>query len=79
VLYAAVLEMAVNDLHLPPGCKIWRMARAWFESADRAWPLSFLNVCEELQLDPTSVRRRLRLEFALNDTRGTLTDGALRE
>jgi hypothetical protein len=61
-LMAAVLEDAVRELVRPGGT--WYGARArrraeaemWFESDDVAWPFSFVNVCEALDLDPRDVR-----------------------
>jgi len=37
-----------------------REARRWLDNDDRAWPFSFLRVCEALDLPPNTVRRRLR-------------------
>jgi hypothetical protein len=31
----------------------------WFGSDDRTWPLSFLNVCKALGLDPAELRARV--------------------
>ncbi len=61
-LMAAVLEDALRELDRPGGS--WYGARArrraevqvWLESNDVAWPFSFVNVCEALDLDPGHVR-----------------------
>jgi hypothetical protein len=61
-LMAAVLEDAMRELTRPGGG--WYGARArrqievqrWLESDDVAWPFSFVNVCEALDLDPGEVR-----------------------
>ena len=64
-LMAAVLEDAMRELARPS--EIWvgtagrRRAevQAWVESDDVAWPFSFLNVCDALDLNPAGVRRRI--------------------
>jgi hypothetical protein len=64
-LMAAVLEDALRELVRPGGA--WYGARArrraevqvWLESDDIAWPFSFVNVCEALDLDPGEVRCRV--------------------
>jgi len=64
-LMAAVLEDAMRELARPS--EIWigpagrRRAevQAWVESDDVAWPFSFLNVCDALDLNPSGVRRRI--------------------
>jgi hypothetical protein len=64
-LMAAVLEDAIRELERPS--EIWigpagrRRAevQAWVESDDVAWPFSFLNVCDALDLNPAGVRRRI--------------------
>jgi hypothetical protein len=61
-LAAAVLEQAVDD---PVR---WRRrgkerctadAPGWFARTDRAWPFSFENLCELLELDADAVRREV--------------------
>ena len=32
----------------------------WFFEPDDSWPFSFENVCEQLDLDPSCIRERLR-------------------
>jgi hypothetical protein len=62
---AAVLEDAMRELSRPEGEWIGARARrlaeihAWFASDDVAWPFSFVNVCEALDLDVGSFRSRL--------------------
>ena len=61
-LALAVLQLAVVDLlkHASaPGAegrRLYRKARAWISSTDRAWPYSFLNLCESIQIDPIRLR-----------------------
>ncbi|MGH7899152.1 MAG: hypothetical protein ACREQQ_14445 [Candidatus Binatia bacterium] len=33
--------------------------KRWFNSNDRTWPFSFLNLCDARGLDPRSVKKRL--------------------
>ncbi len=33
--------------------------RKWFFEHDEKWPFSFENVCEQLEIDPDSIRARL--------------------
>jgi hypothetical protein len=62
---AAVLEDAMRELARPS--EVWMGAaerrraevQAWVESDDVAWPFSFLNVCEALDLDPAHLRRHI--------------------
>jgi len=69
-LMGAVLEDAMRELTRPGG--EWRGARsrrraeiqAWFESDDVAWPFSFVNVCEALDLDVGDFRSRLGRNLA---------------
>lgn len=64
-LMAAVLEDAMRELARP--VQVWvgsagrqrAEVQSWFESDDVAWPFSFLNVCEALDLDPVRLRRRV--------------------
>ena len=64
-LMAAVLEDAMRELVRPS--EVWIGAaerqraevQAWVESDDVAWPFSFLNVCEALDLNPAHLRRRI--------------------
>jgi hypothetical protein len=64
-LMAAVLEDAMRELARPAGDWCGARARrraeieAWFASDDVAWPFSFVNVCEALDLDVAGFRLRL--------------------
>ena len=64
-LMAAVLEDAMRELTRPEGGWFGARARrraeleAWFASDDVAWPFSFVNVCEALDLDVARFRSRL--------------------
>src|SRR5262245_18983750 len=64
-LMAAVLEDAMRELGRPDGGWFGARARrraeieAWFASDDVAWPFSFVNVCEALDLDVARFRTDL--------------------
>ena len=64
-LMVAVLEDAMRELARPGGEWFGARARrraeivAWFASDDVAWPFSFVNVCEALDLDVARFRTRL--------------------
>jgi len=50
----------------------------WFTSPDESWPLSFVNVCHTLGLDPGVLRDGLRRELADLGARGLLDAPASR-
>ncbi len=52
----AVLEVALEDAS---DLTDRTDAVAWVTSTDRAWPFSFENICEALDVDPHRVRRQL--------------------
>lgn len=54
LLQRAVLRRAFDDLELPI---VRESARRWFLSTTHVGPMSFVDVCESLGLDPTRVRR----------------------
>src|SRR5512139_843123 len=64
-LAVAVLEDAIDcyQKHLnaadPKARQLFEDAEAWVVSDDRAWPFSFVNICELLNLSPAYVRRGL--------------------
>jgi len=72
-LRAAVLEEAFNCLNMkvsisgaqsPDAAERRRRcaqhdAAYWFQSEDRRWPFSFVNICEALGLDPSCVRNQI--------------------
>jgi hypothetical protein len=64
-LMVAVLEDAMRELVRPGGEWLGARARrraeieAWFASDDVAWPFSFVNVCEALDLDVARFRSAL--------------------
>jgi hypothetical protein len=69
-LMAAVLRTAIDDCWKPcsPGSAGYgtlaasrraRAARAYVSSGDRAWPFSFENLCDALDLDAHRSRRAL--------------------
>ena len=63
-LAAAVLAQAMADIRLRrrDGRDHIQVSSAlrWVRSRDNSWPLSFLRVCELMQLDPAWVRRMVR-------------------
>lgn len=65
-LTIAVLEDAVSccrkyaNAKDPRGRELFNEAWEWIISEDRAWILSFLNICDTLGLDPGYLRRGLR-------------------
>ena len=70
-LMAAVLDDAftVCSSPAPPATatkrgQVQREAMRWLRSNDRAWIFSFLRVCETLDLDPGTIRRRVYLRRA---------------
>lgn len=40
--------------------RLAREAEEWILSDDHRWPFSFVNICDALGLEPTSLRRRLK-------------------
>lgn len=67
-LMLAVLEDALGILVAGPrrttsGRLFWD-TRSWVLDDDLAWPFSFLNVCEALDIDPGRLRRRLAARCA---------------
>jgi hypothetical protein len=57
-LMLAVLEDAVGLYLRAP--HVAPEADAWVQADDRAWPYSFVNLCDALGLDRTAVRGALR-------------------
>ena len=53
---AAVLQAALDDVREGTARQA---ALAYVESGDRAWPFSFENLCEALDMDAGAVRRQL--------------------
>ena len=66
-LMAAILEDAVavcGKRTVPKSSKgrqILREALRWVRNNDRSWTFSFLRICEHLDLDPTAIRRGIRV------------------
>ena len=64
-LALAVLEEALNDLARyrfatgRRGQRFYWEAYAWIASDDRAWPFSFVNLCEATGLAVDPIRRRV--------------------
>jgi hypothetical protein len=64
-LAAAILHQAVTDLcnsraeRQQKGRSLYLDARNWIASNDRAWPYSFLNICDALHLTADVVRAEL--------------------
>jgi hypothetical protein len=70
-LMVAVLQAVMDDCRgsryrrgpgrfAPPDRKHNRQARAYAASVDRAWPFSFENLCDALDVDARSLRLVLR-------------------
>jgi hypothetical protein len=55
-LLAAILELALADASGRHGRRRLRDAAQWFRNEDRTWALSFLRICDELDLDPSAIR-----------------------
>lgn len=64
-LALAVLQLAVLDVlryassPRPEERRLYRRARAWIASGERAWPFSFPNVCDALGICGERLRERL--------------------
>ena len=69
-LMIAVLQTAIDDcqgtstaralgLPITTSSRAAREAIAFFESPDRAWPYSFVNICEAIGLDADALRRTI--------------------
>ena len=74
-LMVAVLQTVVDDCgglgyrrgtgHEPhTNLRHTRQAKAYAASADRAWPFSFENLCDALDVDAPCLRRALRRKFS---------------
>ena len=74
-LMVAVLQTAIDDcqgtataralgLSVKPKSRAAREAIAFFESRDRAWPYSFVNICEAIGLDADALRRTISQRLA---------------
>jgi hypothetical protein len=70
-LMVAVLQTVVDDCRgsgyrrlsghrAPPNRRHNRQARAYAASVDRAWPFSFENLCDALDVDARSLRSALQ-------------------
>jgi len=66
-LMAAILEDAVTvccKTDEPKSSKsrsVLRDTLHWVRSNDRSWTFSFLRICDMLDLDPSAIRRELRI------------------
>jgi len=66
-LMAAILEdaVAVSSKPVPPTTSkarhVLRETLRWLRSNDRSWTFSFLRICETLDLDPSAIRRAIRV------------------
>ena len=66
-LMRAVLQRALDDLSgvfavamgLRARGRLRRETEEWFLSDDEAWPFSFVNICQALNLDVGAIRRTL--------------------
>jgi hypothetical protein len=66
-LMAAILEDAIaicckpNPPATSKGRTVLRETLRWVRSNDRRWIFSFLRICEMLDVDPSAIRRGIRL------------------
>jgi hypothetical protein len=66
-LMAAILEdaVAVSSKPVPPRTSkarhVLRETLRWLRSNDPTWTFSFLRICETLDLDPSAIRRAIRI------------------
>jgi hypothetical protein len=66
-LMAAILEDAIaicckpNPPTTSKGRTVLRESLRWVRSNDRKWIFSFLRICETLDVDPTAIRRGIRI------------------
>jgi hypothetical protein len=66
-LMAAIMEdaVAVCSKSAPPKTSkerhVLRETLRWVRSNDRTWTFSFLRICETLDLDPSAIRRGIRV------------------
>ena len=66
-LMAAILQdaIAVCCKPNPPGTSkartVLRESLRWIRSNDRKWTFSFLRICETLDMDPSAIRRGVRI------------------
>jgi hypothetical protein len=66
-LMAAILEDAVvvttkqEAPRTSKGRHVLRETLRWIRSNDRTWTFSFLRICETLDLEPTAIRRGIRV------------------
>jgi hypothetical protein len=74
-LMVAVLQTAIDDCQGTPTARALglsakkdsraaREAIAFFESRDRTWPYSFVNICEVIGLDAEALRRTMSQRLA---------------
>ena len=70
-LAAGILKQAAQDLRRFHGAtsaiewELYRDAYRWVISDDCSWPVSFLNVCQLLNLAPESLRQELLTDASL--------------
>ena len=80
-LMIAVLQTALDDCRgtataralgtpAPKDPRATREAITFFESGDRNWPYSFLNICDAIGLDADGVRRVVRRHLTNGVTNG---------
>ena len=67
----AVLREHATGVH-PHASRLVASTGKWFMSPDESWPLSFVNVCHTLGLEPGVIRDGLRRELADLGARGLL-------
>lgn len=60
------------------GRRVFQEAKRWFRTHDPDWPCSFERVCEVLDLDPLTVRRRLATPTVARRASRVLVDAPFR-
>lgn len=63
VLVRALIDQRRYGAAVGPAAAISLSAARWIASDDLTWPLSFVNCCEALDLEPAAVRARLAAEL----------------
>jgi hypothetical protein len=59
-LMTALLDDALRCVSVDVHDESWREATRWMFSDDRAYPFSFLNVCDAVDMDPEWLRQVVR-------------------
>jgi hypothetical protein len=55
--FFTTLKMALVTQHLPRGARILQEELHWLRANDTRWPMSFINCCKAIDVDPSYIRR----------------------